>query len=192
MRIPPEPRSAPPPPTLLRIASAAVTSPRAPPIAVRPRPISSQFIPLNLARASANISHALAIAIMATALLRLVLPTLLMPYKPPTSIPIPTPRATSPLPISVSFMPSSFLIALAIIFKASAIAIIAIPALIIPLGLYLESVFAIDAKLRFNPTIIAPMAPRDLPISLPSSEASLAIESVRTPIAAAIVKSVPA
>src|SRR5699024_10144797 len=99
MKIAPLPRSAPPPPILLKTDSETTSSANVPPIAVEPFPISSQVSPLKDPNASSRILQLSANATIAT----LVRSDILVPFKililatNPKRAP---PRVVKPFPIS--------------------------------------------------------------------------------------------
>ena len=189
--IPAPPRRAPPPPILLRAPSAMETSPNAPPIPARPRAISSQDIPAKLPTASASILHAWATARMATLVLSVTLfPEIFLMAS--TRPPMPAPTPTRPFASSSRFSLPIFSTAEARIFTASAIAIMAIDALSTPLLSNRSRAFITSDKPPTSSPIMAPIAISDPVTAAGSIVLSLPMEMVSTPIAAAMVRSVPA
>ena len=148
-------------PTFPRIAITATNSPRATPIAVRPRVISSQDIEPNLTRASAIFLQLSANAIIAMLVLRdtLVLPIILRPNANSTSAP---PSPTRPLIISSNVKADIFIKASAKISTALATSINAIPDFIIPPELNVLSVFVIFFSIVLSIPSITPIPANDL------------------------------
>ena len=174
IRIPRPPKSAPPPPTLLRTPIAALSSPKAPPIARRPFAISSKDILLNSIRESERISTALARARIATEVLSVRFLSPIKRIDAPSSTMTP-PTERSPLTISSKSSPDISTMASERISTALAIAIIATAAFKVPFVSNFLTVCDNAAKLALSSSIKTSIAPRENPIEMGLIVESLSI-----------------
>ena len=175
---------------LSRRYNVPTSSARAPPIATRPRAISSQERPANLDKAFANVLQDCANTTMATVDFNETL-TPSITSRAFINIAIPAPRLMRPLATSSIDKPAIFFIALANILIAVAIIISDKPALTMPLVLNEANDLRIDLNVRFSIAIMVPIAPNDF---ITSSTLILDIafsEADNMPIATATLTIVP-
>ena len=152
---------------------------------IRPFAIPSQDNPENFCKASPNILHASAKAIIAI-LVEIGIGAILIASNPLVKIFIEIPNAIKDLARLYSSILANFCIAPAKISTAFANAIIEIPILIRPFPLNEAIALEINLKERFNIKNIEPIATKDLPISAGSKVAILLKEAAKIPRAAAI------
>ena len=146
------------------IASVPDNSSKAPPIAVNPLPISDQDNAPKPSRASESITQALAIARIDKLVRKLTEPLRLIIANAPDRIKREPATPSNPLASPVQDSSLILVIALARMLIACAIAIIAIPALIVPFALNLIKVLDIVLKPLLSTPIMAAIAATEYPI----------------------------
>ena len=173
------------PPNFPNTDTDAVSSVKAPPMAVKPLAISSQDIFPKDSTASANILQLSARATIATLVDK---DTLLFPmiFTAPVNTNRLPPIPTKPFPISSKERSEKLSAACANISTAPAIVIKEIPALITPLESNFFIDFVIERKPRFNSAIITPIAVSPFPICFTFSFAIEFNDADNIPIATAM------
>ena len=167
------------------IAMTTVSSSKAPPMAVRPLPISSHLNTLNFLSASPSISHALARRTIDTPVDIGIFTLLIILAASDNSRRAP-PTPIKPLMISGKDKSESSTIAPAKTSIAIATRMSANADLTIPLDSKDVRVLVIDSKLMVNILSIAAIASNDLPISTALSSDMVLSAFARIPTAAAI------
>ena len=174
------------PPNFCKMAIAATSSPKAPPIPTKPRAISPQESAPNFVNASPRILQASANAKIAILVLSGIL-TLSIILRPTQSSSNAPPRPSKPFAISSQESPDNFTSALLMIRTAVASRTSAMPTFIKPLGLNFDNALFIALKLMLSSASITPIANNPFATSSPSSLAMVFSDAERIPIAIAIL-----